>query len=222
MTCSETKQDLWDPAVAMADPEKSFIVGALAYWEALIAFVVDQPLGSVDYLVRFCDQSTSETVFLNGWTGICTPLFVYLAKVAILVRQKRLSSRMVTMGWNTSVDDVHARLYSCAVDLERLITGYKLPPRSQLYETGDPHISLTQLESMAHCYQLASLLELYRCFPEILTQRVPPIKPSPPPPPPSGPPLHLHHQWRATSPSLQRRSAKYLKPRREPFSSTWR
>lgn len=171
MTCSETKQDLWVPAVAMADPEKSFIIGALAYWEALIAFVFDQPLGSVDYLVRFCDQSNLETVFLNGWTGICTPLFVYLAKVAILIRQKRLSSRMVTMGWNNSLDDVRARLYACAVDLERLITGYKLPPRSQLYETGDPQISLTQLESMAHCYQLASLLELYRSFPEILTPK---------------------------------------------------
>lgn len=161
------------PSVAMSDPEKSFIIGALAYWEALIAFVIDQPLGSVDYLFQFCDQSDLNKIHLNGWTGICTPLFVYLAKVAILVRQKRLSTRMVTMGWNATVDTVRAQLHSCAIELERLILAYKLPPRSKLYETEDPQISLTQLENMAHCYQLASLLELYRAFPEILTEKLP-------------------------------------------------
>jgi hypothetical protein len=172
MATTETKQDDWIPSVAMQDPEKSFIIGALAYWEALIAFVFDQPLDSVDYLERFCDQTSLDTIYLNGWTGICTPLFIYLAKVAILVRQKRLSLKMANMGWNSSVENVRARLFANAVELERLIMDYKLPPRSKLYDTEDPLVSLTHLETLALCYQLASLLELYRSFPEILTQRI--------------------------------------------------
>lgn len=171
MVTAENNPDHWIPSVAMQDPEKSFIIGALAYWEALIAFVFDQPLESVDYLEQFCDQTSLDTIYLNGWTGICTPLFVYLAKVAILVRQKRLSLKMANMGWNSSVENVRVKLFANAVELERLIVDYKLPPRSKLYETDDPLVSLTHLETLAHCYQLASLLELYRSFPEILTQK---------------------------------------------------
>lgn len=173
MVTTDATQNHWVPSIAMQDPEKSFIVGALAYWEALIAFVIDQPLNAVDYLEQFCDQSSLETIYLNGWTGICTPLFVYLAKVAILVRQKRQCSKMATMGWNSSVEGVRAKLLGNALELERLIMSYKLPPRSKLYETGDPLVSLSQLEALAHCYQLTSLLELYRSFPEVLAQKIP-------------------------------------------------
>ncbi|KEF60789.1 uncharacterized protein A1O9_02351 [Exophiala aquamarina CBS 119918] len=171
MGTTEANRNHWVPSIAMQDPEKSFIIGALAYWEALIAFVIDQPLNAVDYLEQFCDQSSLEMIYLNGWTGICTPLFVYLAKVAILVRQKRQCSKMANMGWNSSLENVRSKLLGTAIELERLIVAYNLPPRSKLFETGDPLVSLSQLEALAHCYQLTSLLELYRSFPEILTQK---------------------------------------------------
>lgn len=175
MACKDDDQsesDEWAPSTAMNDPEKSFLIGTLAYWESLLAFVVDQPLSSIDYLKPFCDQSSLDTIHLNPWTGICTPLFVYLTQVAILVRQKRLYSRMELMGWSSSVEAVRSELLTSAFDIERRILSYKLPPRSRICDTGDPLVSVTHLESFAHCYQLASLLELYRSFPELLDKQV--------------------------------------------------
>jgi len=158
--------------VALRDPEKSFIIGALAYWEALLAFVVDQPLSTLDYLKPFCDQSSLDVIQLNPWSGICTPLFVYLGQVAILARQKRLSFKMQAMGWSSSTDAICQEILSAASTVERQILDYKVPPRAKTCDTGDPKTSLSHLENFAHCYQLASLLELYRSFPELLTNQI--------------------------------------------------
>jgi hypothetical protein len=163
-----TNGDSWAPSAALCDPDKSFVIGALAYWEALLAFVVDQPLDSVDYLKPFCDQSQLDLIRSNPWSGISTPLFVYLSQVGILARQKRLSSKMKAMGWSLSIDAVDRDLLNAAWKLERQILDYRVPPQSRTCGTQDPQSSLSHLENYARCYQLASLLELYRSFPELL------------------------------------------------------
>lgn len=159
--------DPWAPSAALCDPDKSFVIGALAYWEALLAFVVDQPLDSLDYLKPFCDQSALDMVRLNPWSGICTPVFIYLGQVGILARQKRVSSKMQVMGWSASYDAVSRDLLSTASMIESQILQYEVPPRSKTCDTGDPTTSLADLENYARCYQIASLLELYRSFPEL-------------------------------------------------------
>lgn len=158
----------WTPSTAMGDPEQSFLVGILAYWEALMSFVVDQPLNSVDYLKPFCDQSSLELIPPNPWSGICTPLFVYLAQVGILVRQARLSSKVNSLGWSWRFGDLRKDLLQAASDVERDILNYTVPPVSKLCDTGDPETPLSLLQTLANGYKLASLLELYRSFPDLL------------------------------------------------------
>lgn len=167
-----TESDPWASTVAMHDPEKSLVIGALAYWEALLAFVVDQPLDAVDYLKCFCDQSNLDVIHLHPWTGLSTPIFVYLAQVAILVRQKRLLSKTTIMGWSSDLEGVRGKMATAASEVERLLLEYKLPPSSKTCDTGDPVASLAHLRNFAHSYRLASLLELYRSFPELLSKQV--------------------------------------------------
>lgn len=167
-----TESDPWAPAVAMQDVEKNLVIGALAYWEALLAFVVDQPLDAVEYLKPFCEQSDLNVIHLHPWTGLSTPIFVYLAQVGILVRQKRLLSKTAIMGWSSNLETVRLQMVTAASEVERLLLGYKLPPSSKTCDTGDPVASLAHLRSFAQSYRLASLLELYRSFPELLSKQI--------------------------------------------------
>lgn len=164
--------DPWTSTAAMQDPEKSFVIGALAYWESLLAFVVDQPLNTVDYLRCFCDESNLDVIHLHPWTGLSTPIFVYLAQVGILVRQKRLLTKTTVMGWISDLEAVQGTIVAAASEVERLLLEYKLPPSSKTSDTGDPVASLAHLRNFAHSYRLASLLELYRSFPELLSKQM--------------------------------------------------
>lgn len=161
--------DSWAPSAALCDAEKSFIIGALAYWEALLAFIIDQPLDVLDYLTPYLDESSLSLVYLNPWSGICTPVYISLAQVGILARQKRLLCKMRSMGWNSGIDTVSGDLLEAAVRVEKQILQYQIPPKWKTCDTGDPGISLTELENYAHCYQTVSLLELYRSFPELFS-----------------------------------------------------
>lgn len=160
------------PRTIMQDRNTSFIIGAMAYYEASISFVFDQPIDAVDYLEPFCHQPETGMVFPNPWTGVSTPIFILIARVGICVRQQRAISRLQSLGWPQNVyktvfDEVLRRVAST----ETRALEYEPPTRNQVLSDQrlTPNV-LTELETMAYAYKLATLLELYRSFPQ-LTQR---------------------------------------------------
>ncbi|KAK4937036.1 hypothetical protein LTR10_022222 [Elasticomyces elasticus] len=159
-----------DMSTITRDREASFIVGAMAYLETVVAFVLDQPLNAADYLEPFCHQS-NDVVHPNPWTGVSTPIFITMARVGICVRQRRAISKLRAHGWSqktyeTMLNDVFEKVKR--IESDALI--YEPPARGQTQTKDQMPLSndvLAELECLAYTYKLASLLELYRSFPEL-------------------------------------------------------
>ncbi|KAK6008138.1 hypothetical protein QM012_000041 [Aureobasidium pullulans] len=69
--------------------QQSFIVGAMAFLECLASIIIDQPIDVLQYLRPFTRIAEDQRIYPNPWTGVSTPLFIILAEVATLIRQKR-------------------------------------------------------------------------------------------------------------------------------------
>lgn len=164
----ETLND--DLSRAAHDRDASFIIGAMAYWEATIAFVVDQPLDAVEYLMPFCSSIDNGFVYPNPWTGLSTSIFIVMARVAICARQRRALSKALTLGWSQDIYDAILKdMIRHAKEIEILALEYMTPHRATIQglQHDDQKSVLSDLESMAYMYKLTALLELYRCFPEL-------------------------------------------------------
>jgi hypothetical protein len=151
--------------------EASFIVGAMAYMETVVAFVLDQPLNAADYLEPFCHQSNDIPIYPNPWTGVSTPIFITMAHVGICVRQRRGISNLQALGWSQNTYDT--MLNDVFEKVKRIEGGallYKPPARGRIKDQKASENELAELECLAYTYKLASLLELYRSFPELGTK----------------------------------------------------
>ncbi|KAL4812582.1 fungal-specific transcription factor domain-containing protein [Aspergillus spinulosporus] len=151
-------------------PNASFLVGVMAYWEALASFHVDQDLEAVDYLWDICNKVTiAEPGCPNPLTGISTSLFISLAKVGVLTRQLRLVNRTCALpSLNANKREMYCSLLERARDIEKCVRSYVVMPAGHIHATGDPLTPSSHLHTMDQVYQLSILAELYRLFPELL------------------------------------------------------
>lgn len=81
-------------------------MGTMAYWEMLSSFVVDQSLEDLEYLTavtEFLSDGSDKMICPNPWTGVCTTLFVVLARLGCLMRHKRLVQQISHITNTTSV-----------------------------------------------------------------------------------------------------------------------
>jgi hypothetical protein len=143
----------------------------MAYWEAMSSFLIAQPLDKIEYMDQFEDLDVTILLQPNPWTGICTPLFVYLAKAGTIVRQ-RLSLRKLACDAGTAsvCHTLDANLLEHARTVEKSILSYRPPNPSQIaqVETEDARTPTDHLVQIARIYRLSTLLELYRSFPELV------------------------------------------------------
>ncbi|VUC32277.1 unnamed protein product [Clonostachys rosea] len=146
-----------------------FMIGIVAYWEAISSFHIDQEPSALDYLFPLCDQVESPGSQPHPWTGISTPLFVYMAQAGSITRQERLVHRIRT---TLSSDDTKRTLRAALLRSARRVIDnvrqYKTPPAEQFEETCDTQTPLHHFQTIAQVYQLSIILELYRVFPELL------------------------------------------------------
>lgn len=146
------------------------MVGMMAYWESIASFVMGQPLDAITYLAPFCDdQDKIDQIYPNPWTGVCTPLFIYLARAGTLGKQQSLLRRL----YNTSPDEeikgpLQQGLFEQARKTEKTVLHYKIPAEDRIEDTNDELTPLHHLHKVARIYRLVTLLELYRSFPELL------------------------------------------------------
>lgn len=157
-----------EPEKALSNPDHHFLIGAMSYWEACMAFVVDQPKSVVQYLYPFCQPT--ETAYIHMFAGISLPLFVTLARVAICVRQNRTLRNMAAVGWKDR--DCYRILASeviqDAIELADYAVDYQIPADTT-FDTKTLGTSVyRQIKAFAQMCKFAILLELQRNFPSLV------------------------------------------------------
>lgn len=156
--------------IAVCDlPQASFLIGAVAFWEALASFHVDQDLEAVDYLWPLCESLDLEDQPPNPWTGNNTKLFIFVAKVGIITRQRRVMSMEPGPSFSLAADNNPQRgLLNVATSLQQEIQTLEIRAANHAPDTSDHATPLSHFERMSHVFRLAILLELYQVFPELL------------------------------------------------------
>ncbi|PWY94743.1 hypothetical protein BO94DRAFT_582133 [Aspergillus sclerotioniger CBS 115572] len=148
---------------------RSFMAGFMAYWEAMASFLINQSVDATAYLNLVCDQKTPPKLHPNPWTGICTPLFVHLARVGTLVRQQSLLKQLSSVtSREDAADQLKADILRSARETETALLNYNIPTEEVIEDTADPLTPVQDLQRLAQVYRLAALLELYRNYPELL------------------------------------------------------
>lgn len=144
------------------------MTGIIVYWEAMASFLINQPLDATAYLDSFSLHPLSK-VHPNPWTGICTPLFVYLAKAGTLARQRLLFKQLSIMtSRGDAGNQLKADLLQSAKETENALLSYEVPSQDMVEDAADPLTSMADLQMAAKIYRFTGLLELYRNFPELL------------------------------------------------------
>lgn len=146
--------------------DEAFFAGAMAYWEALLSFVFDQPLDALDYLDQPAMRA-AEAQKAHPWTGNGTQMFLNLAKVGIMARQRRVISRLDHLNLNPAIQkSIVDSLLGRAVTLETALL-------QNIASDGvtDKTTLDSDLGRFTTSYKLAGLLELYRHFPELLDEQ---------------------------------------------------
>ncbi|KAK5055083.1 hypothetical protein LTR84_012831 [Exophiala bonariae] len=150
-------------------PEANFLVGAIAFWEMLSSYHINQDISATDYLKPFCLELESADVAPNPWTGVNTGLFLLAAKVGTLTRHAhllhQLAATLPAIKMETHLDQ---KLLETARQLEEQIRRYEVRPLTT--DTDDKLTPGTHFETMARVYQLTMRLELYQVFPELLRE----------------------------------------------------
>jgi hypothetical protein len=157
-----------------ASTQRDFLIGIMVYWESLTSFFTNQSLDAIAYLDAFCEEgiSAGTRIHPNPWAGVCTPLFVYLAKAGTLARQRSLAKNLSNLTAGSSATSIQTQLIADltghARQIETALLQYKIPDQDRIRETADNLTPISHLQKMAQIYRLAALLEIYRNFPSLL------------------------------------------------------
>ncbi|KAL1860836.1 hypothetical protein Plec18170_001350 [Paecilomyces lecythidis] len=156
----------------VTDRNTSFLVGAMVYWEALMSFLTDGDLKSLEYISLFCKQQIGSVIYPNPWTGVSTPLFIYAAQAGVLSRQNRLARNLSSYVTSSAVrDEIYSKQLTEAARIERNVLEYEFPDRSLVDDTGDERTSVDDLETLGRIYRFVVLLQLYITFPDLLGRK---------------------------------------------------
>lgn len=141
----------------------------MAYWECLASVLADQSLRKLDYLKPFCELAEGQEIYPNSWTGVSTPIFIYLAQVGVLLRQKRVLEKLVLINRGCPLaSENNSGILEDAQTIHDQALNYDLPSVEAMEETGDPNTPLSHLCDVAKVYRFVILLELYQAFPSLV------------------------------------------------------
>ncbi|KAI5363365.1 putative zn(2)-C6 fungal-type DNA-binding domain, fungal transcription factor [Septoria linicola] len=155
-----------DRHARLLNREQSFIVGSMAYWECLAAFISDQSLDDVAYLAPFLGIAQGQTVYPHPWTGLSTPIFVLMTQVGILLRQKRMLNKLLLVrNGACAKEQLEKQLVLQARDILEAVKSYTPPTPDNVEETADERTPLSHLYDVAKAYRYAAISELFQAFP---------------------------------------------------------
>lgn len=164
-------QDTITGPKASNDPQStSFLVGIMAYWEAMVSIITPQSPSSLDYLIPFCDQESHDAlIYPNPWTGASTTIFIYAAQVNTLCRQNRLTNYLSTSIYSTDVrEGIFHEQSRKAGELEAKVLQYHPPISSRIVDADDRFTPVSHFQCLAQIYRFSVLGQLYLTFPNLL------------------------------------------------------
>lgn len=149
--------------------EQSFVIGAMTFLECLASIIIDQPVDTLKYLRSFTIVPETQRIYPNPWTGVSTPLFIILAEVATLIRQKRnLSALGSPESHAESLAEMDVNMTRSARDLFNAVLAHRTPPIARMEETKDANTPLQHLVAIDCIFRLITLLELSQSFPDVV------------------------------------------------------
>ena len=157
-----------------------FFQKSLVYWEMLISVVDDGDLRSdMDGIVlpghpqlpTDKAEETSTDLLPHPWTGISamtSRLFARSMRLCRTYRRRITNPTGRAISLSTAMQEIQE-----AQRLEEQLLELEFPSISQGNDTGDWRTPWLHLAHVAEAYQLASLLQLYVTFPDLVSLRLP-------------------------------------------------
>lgn len=153
----------------------AFFRKSLVYWEMLLSFVDDydstSDSESNDQISPVRDSGDMNTdLFLHPWTGISTRTSRLFARTIRLCRSYRRRVAKPT-GSEIALSAAMQEMQD-AQKLEEHLMGLDFSSAAPINQTGDEKTPWLHLAYVAEAYQLASLLQLYLTFPDLVVMRL--------------------------------------------------
>ncbi|KAK4936116.1 hypothetical protein LTR10_022960 [Elasticomyces elasticus] len=150
-----------------------FFKEAMIYWEMLLSYVSDVSVALP--LTQGPEPSSSEfndmlePSFPHPWTGVAREAQVLVFEVGRLVRKER--QRIKNRPLFTSLADIDEsyKVITKAEELAQRLRALQLPAEEAIINPGDAQTSVKHLLTLAELYRLTGLLQLYRVFPDLLS-----------------------------------------------------
>lgn len=170
----------WIPFNASEDQLEmlAFFRKSLVYWEMLLSFVDDYTPSTdgngadTNYEASSVHdiRSTNTDLFLHPWTGISTQTSRLFTRSITLCRSYR---RRISKPTGSEISASAAiREIEEAKRLEQHLNSLEFTSIVPVSQTGDEKTPWVHLAYVAEAYQLASLLQLYLTFPDLVAMRL--------------------------------------------------
>lgn len=148
----------------------SFFNNSIIYWNMLVAVVSDDrdDLG----VPKLKEPQTKEMVTVHPWTGVSATAQRLFTQAVRLCRRFRWNLRQGSIGTmqnlETALKDIRE-----AQKVEEELLGLEHYQPHEILETGDRMSPVADFINVAEGYRLASLVQLYQTFPDLVTRRLP-------------------------------------------------
>lgn len=160
----------------------TFFRKSLVYWEMLVSVVDDTDLRSdMDGMLLLGQQpqqptdsageETSTDLLPHPWTGISSMtsrLFARSMRLCRTYRRRITNPTGRAISLSTAMQEIEG-----AQRLEEQLLELEFTSIAQMNDTGDWRTPCLHLAHVAEAYQLASLLQLYVTFPDLVSLRLP-------------------------------------------------
>lgn len=157
-----------------SDPSLSFFSDTMDYWAMLLAYLTDsQQLGDYRQEPPVGPIDPTRTIEPHPYSGISHQMVRVLTDTGILIFQYRKHMSVVKFMTENDLDVFRSALRE-ARRLERILLSHRAPDLSHVKDPGDPRTPLKHLELIDEAYRCTGLLQLYRVFPDLLSERYSP------------------------------------------------
>ncbi|SMY21081.1 unnamed protein product [Zymoseptoria tritici ST99CH_1A5] len=161
-----------DTVMVANDNNFKFFDEGLVFWECILAYVVDGDLiRPAQPSLEIQHPNISMKRAAHPWTGVAREMVQTVADIGRLVRAHRSRLRKQTFVTQVCLDQLGHDLL-VAKEFEKRILAYQLPDEESILDLEDEATPIHHLITMAEVNRYAGLLQLYRVFPDLLTDRL--------------------------------------------------
>ncbi|CAK3978317.1 Arginine metabolism regulation II [Lecanosticta acicola] len=150
-------------------PNLPFFQEGMLHWEMILSYAADSNLLGPGFKYRPAIPRHAKHE-AHPWTGVGHQTAQIVADIGRLVRRQRLSSREQQFVTQAYIRQMSQDL-DTARELEQRLLACEHPDESDIVPTEDAATPAWHIRAIAELNRYAGLLQLYRVFPDLLTER---------------------------------------------------